>query len=302
MAYMSPDAPIAVLDSGLAGLTLVRALRAGLPHEQIIYLGDTARAHYGGKSAELVTTFVREAVSYLMVHQPKHIVIGCNTASALALPAIRASFPGMSISGVVEPAARAAIDAAGAKAVPLIGILATEATIWSKAYEKAIHRRRHHARLLLRPAPLLVPLVEEGRELTDAVLKLALQQYLHPIASRGADVLILGCTHLSLLKPLITRFVGRNTILIDSAERCAEDVARRLQATGLLRSARDSHDLDDLSTGGDELRCFVTDEPPRYRTLARRFLGDDPGAPTRVTLDELQAACRDARPPLRASA
>src|SRR5437763_17200351 len=98
----------------------------------------------------------------------------------------------MSISGVVEPGARAAIEAAGAKAVPLIGILATEATIASKSYEKAIHRRRHHARLLLRPAPLLVPLVEEGRDPSDALVKLALQQYLHPLAARGVDVLVLG--------------------------------------------------------------------------------------------------------------
>lgn len=302
MAYMSPDAPIAVLDSGLAGLTLVKALRAGLPHERIVYFGDTARAHYGSKSAELVTNFVRQIVTYLLGHRPKHVVIGCNTASAVALPAIRAAFPGVSISGVLEPAARSAVDAAGAKATPLIGILATEASIWSRAYEKAIHSRRHHARLLLRPAPLLVPLVEEGREETDALMKLALQQYLHPIASRGADVLIMGCTHLTLLKKLIARFVGKNTVLIDSAERCAEDVARRLQATGLLRSARDWNDPDDSSTCGDQLRCFVTDEPPRYRSLARRFLGEDPGAPIVVTLDELHTALIDDAPAMRASA
>jgi glutamate racemase len=189
----------------------------------------------------------------------------------------------MSISGVIEPGARAAIEAAGSKAVPLIGILATEATIWSKSYEKAIHRRRHYARLLLRPAPLLVPLVEEGRAENDAVVKLALQQYLHPIAQRGADVLILGCTHYALLKDQIARLLGSRIVLIDSSQRCAEDVARRMQATGLLRSASD----------GGELRCFVTDDAPRFRTLARRFLGSDPGTPTRVTPDELHAGVID---------
>jgi glutamate racemase len=277
---MSPDSPIAILDSGLGGLTLAKNLRAGMPHERIIYFGDTARTPYGWKSADTVSGFVRQIVAYLATHEPKHIVIGCNTATALALPAVKAMFPELPVSGIIEPAARAGIDAAGAKAVPLIGIMATEATIWSKAYEKSIHRRRHHARLMLRPAPLLVPLVEEGRDLeADAVVKLALQQYLHPLLARGADVLILGCTHYAPLKPLIARLMGKNTVLIDSAERCAEDVARRLQATGLLR-------------GGDEpgeLRCFVTDEPPRFRQLARRFLGDDPGAPTLVSTDELHA-------------
>jgi glutamate racemase len=277
---MSPDSPIAILDSGLGGLTLVKCLRAGLPHERILYFGDTARTPYGLKSAQTVTTFTRQIVAYLRTHDPKHVVIGCNTATALALPAVRSTFPDLSVSGIVEPAARAAIDAAGSKAVPLIGIMATEATIWSKAYEKAIHRRRHHARLLLRPAPLLVPLVEEGRELeSDALVKLALQQYLHPLAARGVDVLILGCTHYGPLKPLIARIVGKQAVLIDSSERCAEDVARRLQATGLLR-------------GGDEpgdLTCFVTDEPPRFRMLARRFLGDDPGPPTLVSTDALHA-------------
>jgi glutamate racemase len=231
-------------------------------------------------------------VVYLSRLQPKHLVIACNTATSLAMPAIRAEFPGMSISGVVEPGARAAIEAAGAKAVPLIGIVATEATIWSKSYEKAIHRRRHHARLLLRPTPLLVALVEEGRDENDALVKLALQQYLHPMAQRGVDVLVLGCTHYSPLKNLIQRIMGKRTVLIDSSERCAEDVARRLAATGLLRSG--------ISSGG--LQCIVTDESPRFATLARRFLGSEIDPPTRVTPAELHALEEDRGTPLRVSA
>jgi glutamate racemase len=279
---VSPEDPIAILDSGLGGLTAARQLRTMLPNEQILYFGDTARAPYGAKSTETVTGFVRQAVAYLRTHHPKHIVVACNTAGALALPAMRAAFPKLPISGVVEPGARAAVEAAGAKAVPMIGIMATEATIWSKAYEKAIHRRRHHARLLLRPSPLLVALVEEGREETDALVKLALQQYLHPLVQRGVDVLILGCTHYALLKPLIARTVGARTTLIDSSQMCAEDVARRLQATGLLRGG---------PTGGaGGIRCFVTDESPRFRALARRFYGGDLEAPTLVSMAELHAA------------
>jgi glutamate racemase len=282
---VSPDAPIAILDSGLGGLTVVRLLRTALPHERVIYFGDTARAPYGLKSGATITGFVRQIVTFLQKHEPKHVVLACNTSTALALPAIRAEFKGISISGVVEPGARAAIDAAGSKAVPLIGIVATEATIWSKAYEKAVHRRRHHARLLLRPAPLLVPLVEEGRDEFDAVVKLALQQYLHPLAQRGVDVLVLGCTHYTCLKGLIGRIAGKKTVLIDSSEKCAEDVARRLQATGLLRGGR----------GGGELTCFLTDDSPRFRTLARRFLGADVGPAALVTMDELYDADQHVR-------
>jgi glutamate racemase len=279
---VSPEDPIAIIDSGLGGLTAARQLRAMLPNEQILYFGDTARSPYGCKSAETVTGFLRQAVAFVRRHEPKHIVVACNTASALALPAIRVAFPKLSISGVVEPGARAAVEAAGAKHVPMIGIMATEATIWSKAYEKAIHRRRHHARLLLRPTPLLVALVEEGRDENDALVKLALQQYLHPLVQRGVDVLILGCTHYTLIREAVARIVGKQTVLIDSAQQCAEDVARRLQATSLLRGGPVG--------GAGGLSCFVTDESPRFRALARRFLGGgDVEPPTLVSMAELNA-------------
>jgi glutamate racemase len=292
---VSPEDPIAIIDSGLGGLAAARQIRARLPNERLIYLGDTARSPYGAKSAETITAFLRQAVAYVRRHEPKHIVVACNTASALALPAIRAAFPKLPVSGVVDPGARAAVEAAGAKAVPMIGIMATEATIWSKAYEKAIHRRRHHARLLLRPSPLLVALVEEGRDENDALVKLALQQYLHPLVQRGVDVLILGCTHYTLLKDAIARVVGKQTLLIDSAQMCAEDVARRLQATSLLRGGPVG--------GAGALSCFVTDESPRFRSMARRFFGGEVDAPTLVSMTELYALdATAAGEPVRASA
>ena len=278
---VSPEDPIAIIDSGLGGLAAARQIRARLPNERLVYFGDTARSPFGAKSAETVTAFLRQAIAYVRRHDPKHIVVACNTASALGLPAIRAAFPKLPVSGVVDPGARAAVEAAGAKAVPMIGIMATEATIWSKAYEKAIHRRRHHARLLLRPSPLLVALVEEGRDENDALVKLALQQYLHPLVQRGVDVLILGCTHYTLLKDAIARVVGKQTLLIDSAQMCAEDVARRLQATSLLRGGPVG--------GAGSIRCFVTDESPRFRSMARRFFGGEVDAPTLVSMAELYA-------------
>ena len=272
-----------VLDSGLGGLTVARAIRAALPYDDLLYFGDTARLPYGSKSAATVTGFVRQIITYLLPRNPKHVVIACNTATAVALPAIRAAFPNLSVSGVIEPGARAAVAAAGAKKMPVIGIIATEATIKSKAYERSIHRRRHHARLLLRPTPLLVPIIEEGRREDDPLVVLAVEQYLRPFLQRGLDVLVLGCTHYPMLKPLIERTVGCSVRVIDSAERCAEDVARRLQAASLLRGKAEG----DRRLGA--LRCFVTDDPPRFERLATRFLGFEIDSPTWVSTDQLHA-------------
>jgi len=152
---VSPTSPIIVLDSGLGGLTVARAIRSLLPRDEIVYFGDTARLPYGSKSAATVTGFVKQIIAYLRPLHPKHVVIACNTATALALPAIRTEFPALSISGVIDPGARAAALAAGAKPRPLIGVIATESTIRSKAYNIALHRRRNHAQLMTQAAPLL---------------------------------------------------------------------------------------------------------------------------------------------------
>jgi glutamate racemase len=285
---MSPSSPIIVLDSGLGGLTVVGALRKVLPGEDIVYFGDTARLPYGSKTAATVTGFVQQIIAYLRPHDPKHVVIACNTATALSLPAVRAAFPGLTISGVIEPGAKAATAAAGTKQVPTIAILATEATIRSKAYERAVHRRRLHARMLLRPAPLLVPIIEEGRGPADPLVKLALQQYLEPLLKHHMDVLVLGCTHYPVYKELISKIVGKAVKVIDSGEQCADDVARRLKAAGLLNgpSASDPQTGDaPVSTGS--LRCFVTDDPVRFQRLAPRFLGVEIDKPEWVAPDEL---------------
>lgn len=274
-----------VLDSGLGGLTVVRALHAAAPGEQIVYFGDTARLPYGSKTGTTVTGFVEQIVSYLCRWNPKHIVIACNTASALALSAVRARFPGLSITGVLEPGAKAAVVAAGPRQIPLIGVIATEATIGSKAYERAIYRRRSHARLLLQATPLLVPMIEEGRDENDALVRLALKQYLHSLMQHQLDVLVLGCTHYPVYKNLIRRIIGQHLPVIDSAEQCADDVRRRLRGAGLLceggaASGRASRPW---------LRCFVTDDPVRFQRLAPRFLGVEIERPGWVAPEELYA-------------
>ena len=282
---LTPTSPIVVLDSGLGGLTVVRALRAALPAEEILYFGDTARLPYGSKTAATVTTFVRQIIEYLEAYEPKHVVIACNTATALALAAVRPMFPGLPISGVIQPGARAAVIAAGAKAVPVIGVIATEATVRSRAYERAICHRRHHARILLRPTPLLVPMIEEGRDENDPLVRLALQQYLTPLIKNGLDVLVLGCTHYPILRAAICRAVGGAVPVIDSGEQCAQDVARRLRAAELERAPGGAEPVEPGT-----LRTFVTDDPSRFKKLASRFLGVPIDLPTWVSPDELYAS------------
>lgn len=293
----SPSAcPIVVLDSGLGGLTVARALREVLPMEDIVYFGDTARLPYGSKTAGTVTTFVRQIISYLQPLNPKHVVIACNTATALALPAIREAFPDVSISGVIEPGSRAAVMAAGPKRVPVIGVLATEATVRSRAYSHAIHRKRHHARVIQQSAPLLVPIIEEGRNLDDPLVRLALKQYLQAMVDHRMSVLVLGCTHYPVLRPLIERMLGPSIPVIDSARLCAEDVTRRLTAQGLLRgSAGLAHSVSVVG----ELRCMVTDDPDRFARLAPRFIGGDIAPPAWVSPDELFGATPQHETPVR---
>src|SRR5205085_7005049 len=139
--------------------------------------------------------------------------------------------------------------------VPIIGVIATEATVRSKAYERAIIRRRHHCSVILQPTPLLVPMIEEGRSDDDPLVKLALKQYLSPLARRHVDVLVLGCTHYPMIKDAIQKLMGPKVSVIDSAEACAEDVERRVRGKGLLRDIAD----DDSDSAG-RLRCFVTDD------------------------------------------
>ena len=274
---------------------MAKSIRKALPREDVLYFGDTARLPYGSKTSDTVSTFVKQIVAFLRPYDPKHVVLACNTATALAMTAVRTCFPELSISGVIEPGAKAAVVAAGAKPVPTIAVIATEATIRSRAYEKAIHRRRHHARLLLKATPLLVPIIEEGRAGDDPLVRLALKQYLAPLVSKHRpDVLVLGCTHYPIFKDVIARMLGPSVRVIDSAEQCADDVARRLRAAGLLKpeaapaGGTRAEDWSGAAAPG-ELRCFVTDDPQRFGKLAPRFLGFEIPEPTWVSPDELYA-------------
>jgi glutamate racemase len=226
-ATTTSTAPIGVFDSGIGGLTVVAALRKVLPGERILYVGDTARVPYGGKSAETVTRYAREISDLLIGEGASMIVVACNTASALAVPELSESCR-VPMVGVLEPGAAAAVKATRSGR---IGVIGTRATIGSDAYGKAIRRLSPHVEVIAESCPLLVPLIEEGM-LEDSVTDEVLHRYLDPMLREGIDTLVLGCTHYPLLKPAIQRICGDGVTLVDSAENCALTVVAMRHGIG----------------------------------------------------------------------
>lgn len=266
--------PIGVFDSGVGGLTVLRALRRRLPQEAMTYLGDTARLPYGTKSGATVERYALQAAEHLVTQGIKLLVIACNTASAHALPALRRQHPRLPIIGVIEPGAAAAV---GASASGRIAVIATEATVRAGAYERAIATLRPDAAVRAQACSLLVALAEEGW-VDDAIAEAALRRYLAPLfaAADRPDCLVLGCTHFPLLKEAIGRVLGPEIALIDSGVAAAEAVA------GLL----DRHGLAAPAAAQPRLRLLATDGAERFAQLAARFLGM-PLTPAAVELVEL---------------
>ncbi|HUU90666.1 MAG TPA: glutamate racemase [Phycisphaerae bacterium] len=266
--------PIGIFDSGLGGLTVVRAIRRHLPAESIVYFGDTARVPYGIKSGRTVTRFAAEDCEFLVRHDPKFIVAACNTASAAALPALQERFA-VPLCGVIEPGAAEAVRVGRARP---IGIIATEATVASGAYRRAILALAPDAALVEQACPLLVPLVEEGRSPGDRLVRLALEEYLAPLGQAGVGTVVLGCTHYPLLADAIAEVLGPDVALVDSAEAVAREVASRLAAQGAAEA-----------DGPGEDRFFVSDNPERFREVGARFLGEPVKAVSQVTPEEFFA-------------
>ena len=251
------NAPIAVFDSGVGGLTVVGALRRELPGEAIVYLGDTARVPYGGKSRRTIERYSEEIARLLVTEGAKMVVVACNTASALALEHLRAS-TSVPVVGVIEPGVQAALAATRSGHIAVIG---TKATIGSGAYEKGLRAARADIRVTGIACPLLVPLIEEGMfddEVTDAVLR----RYLSPLRGTDADTIVLGCTHYPLLSAAIARALGPEFNLVDSAANCAKAVARLLAAEDLLAPEPNG-----------SLELGFTDPPDRFLEVAGRALG-----------------------------
>ena len=254
--------PIGVFDSGLGGLTAVRELQRLLPGEDIIYFGDTGRVPYGGRSGETIIKYARQDVAFLRTFDLKAIVIACGTVSTTALDVLTAEND-IPVWGVVEPAALAA---AAATRNGRVGLVGTQATIRSGAYEKRIAQADPSIRVLSAACPLFVPLVENGRfRPGDPVAETVAAEYLEPFRSAGVDTLVLGCTHYPLLTEIVASYMGPSVTLVNVGERCAAAVAVRLGERGLL--AR-------LDRAG-ESRYFVSDSVEGFSNLASIFLQRD---------------------------
>src|SRR5207253_46955 len=224
------DAPIGVFDSGVGGLTVLRALTARLPEEHTIYLGDTARVPYGTRSREVVTRYALLCARHLAAQGIKMLVVACNTVSADSLPALADALP-IPVVGVIEPGAQAAAARTRGGAIAVLG---TPATVASGAYQAALRRLAPLSSVLARACPLFVPLAEEGW--TDGeVPRLVAERYVGDLRRSGADTVVLGCTHYPLLTAPITEVLGPKIALVDSAEATAVAVEELLAGRGLLR-------------------------------------------------------------------
>ena len=253
--------PIGVFDSGIGGLTVVRALIEELPNERIVYFGDTARVPYGTKSQEAVIRFSKENVAFLLRHKVKMVVVACNTASSWALDILTEAFP-LPILGVIAPGARKAARTTRNKKV---GVIATPSTIASNQYARHVAALDRGIRVFSKACPLFVPLVEEGR-LKGKITTDIVREYLTPFKKAHVDTLILGCTHYPLLKKVIHQVMGAKVVLVDSASEIAQEVKNVLGQRYLLRS------------GGAKPRhtFLVSDQPRHFQKLAGQFLGWEP--------------------------
>lgn len=264
---------IAVFDSGVGGLTVLSALRATYPNRAFLYLGDTARVPYGTKSPEVVTQYALESAWFLSRFPLDAIVVACNTVSAVALPALHATYPNIPIFGVVGPGARAAVEATQSKQIAVLG---TEGTIASGAYRKAVHALDPEIEVTGIACPLFVPLVEEGI-LGGQIPRLAVEHYLHDKIGPAIDTVVLGCTHYPLLREVIQDVVGARVKIVDSALSLAHELVSYLPVT---------------PRGEPRLRIFTTDSPERFMRIGARFLGSQVVEPTRINLEEMIYAKR----------
>ncbi|MDO9599727.1 MAG: glutamate racemase [Azoarcus sp.] len=260
--------PIGVFDSGVGGLTVVRALMERLPLESIVYFGDTARVPYGVKSVATIEHFTAQITDFLLGQDVKMLIIACNTMAAVAARVVAERAVGIPVIDVIEAGSQAAVaQSPGGR----IGVIGTPTTINSNAYARRIHALDARVRVHSQACPLFVPLVEEGW-LDHPVTRMTAHEYLRPVLAEEVDSLVLGCTHYPLLKPLLRDVVGPGVRLIDSAVTTAELAARCLQEAGLAHTG----------TLPASYRYVVTDVPLRFQTIGERFLGRSLGLVERV--------------------
>ncbi len=249
--------PIGLFDSGVGGLTVVKQVMKVLPNEKTIYFGDTARVPYGSKTKETVTKFSEQIIRFLLTKDVKAIIIACNTASSNSYDSLVRTFPDIPIFEVITAGVESCIDATKNKRV---GIIGTQATVRSGAYELGIKQRMPDIRVFTNPCPLFVPLAEEGWT-DNEVAYLTAKSYLDPLLENGVDTIVLGCTHYPLLKRCISKVVGTDVTLVDPAKATAMKMRRFLETNDMLNS------------DGDGSRTFyVSDHTQSFDTLCERLL------------------------------
>jgi len=264
--------PIGIFDSGLGGLTVVKAVRKVMPKESIIYFGDTARVPYGNKSPELIKSYSLQIADFLISHNAKIIIVACNTATALALMTLKNEL-NVPVIGVVKPGVEAALKVTKNNK---IGVIGTLSTIGSDVYKNEIIRNNNSIKVTSTPCPLFVPLAEEGW-LDNPATKMIAEEYLTIVKDANVDTLILGCTHYPLLTNVIQDVMTDKTQLVDSAHAMATFAANELKKNNL------SSDRNNI----DELKLFVSDLPAKFETVANRFLGEKIKNVEKIHLDTI---------------
>ena len=267
---MKNQNPIGVFDSGLGGLTVVKAIRNVLPNESIIYFGDTARVPYGNKSPELIKEYSLQITKFLLGHDTKIIVVACNTATALALDTLQDKLD-IPIIGVVRPGVDSALKLTENNR---IGVIGTISTISSGVYATELKNINQSIKVISTPCPLFVPLAEEGW-LDEPATKLIAEEYLETIKKANIDTLILGCTHYPLLTEVIQEVVSSKIKLVDSAQAMASETAELLRNYGLFNNQNNQ----------GALKLFVSDLPARFEIVASRFLGEKISNVEKIQLD-----------------
>jgi glutamate racemase len=265
-----PNSAIGVFDSGVGGLTVFREIARVLPHQSLIYLGDSARVPYGTKSPAIVERYAMEAANHLVQRGIGMLVVACNTATSAALPALQKALD-IPVIGVIEPGAQAA----AARTKGRVGVIATEGTVNSRAYTRAIQKINPSIEVIESAAPLFVPLAEEGWANTHVAREVA-GIYLEPLLDAGIDTLVLGCTHYPILRSTIEHVVGDGVAIVDSAETTAKVVSRLAPAAN-----------------GEPTHLFlVTDAAERFRKIASEFLEQEIGELELVSLEPIRALTR----------
>lgn len=244
-------APIGLFDSGIGGLTVLKSVRDQLPHENFIYLGDTARLPYGSKSPDTIARYLHQNINFLVDRGVKSVVVACNSASSVLVGRTDLTFA-VPVYNVIEPGAQVALDTTKTKR---IGVLGTRATIAGGAYQSAIKKIDPSAEVFAQACPLLVPLVEEGWD-NDPITNLVVYRYLQPLVAQKVDTIILGCTHYPFLREAISRVTGPGVQLVDSAQAIAQ----------LLHE----NSIADGNEGQIEL--LVTDSSPSFQEVAMRLM------------------------------